>query len=115
MELSASPERSPEMRDEAPLALRRNDWFTAVLLPVGAMAGVIVLFALWTTDTLIVPGYSGARPGSNITLFGVVIGSIEIAPAVAWVIALLIVFILVGSVFGLLAGKGLGRLTQWGT
>ena len=115
IESSTSPERSPEIRDELPIALRRNDWFTAVLLPVGAMAGVIVLFALWTTDCLIVPGFSTTQSEGPVTLFGVAIGSTEIAAATVWVIVLLTVFILIGAALGLLAGKGIGRLSQWGS
>jgi hypothetical protein len=114
-EAQASPEQSPEFRDGFPPVLRRDDWFTAVLLPVGAVTGVILLFALWTTDRLLMPGYSGNYADSNVLLFGVAIGSTDVVGPAVWGIGFLLIFLLVGSAFGLLAGKALGRLAHWRT
>ena len=110
-----SPERSPENRDGLLTHLRHDDWFTAVLLPIGAMTGIIVLFALWTTDRLIIPGISNRAPQGDITLFGLVVGSTDLAPLALWVAVLLAVFVLIGAGLGMLAGKAIGRLSRWGT
>lgn len=111
----SSPERSPEVRDGFPPVLRRDDWFTAFLLPIGAISGVILLFALWTTDRLVIPGYTHKAPDADVTLFGVTVGSTELAHPAVWGIALLLVFTIVGAAIGLLAGRLIGRLAHLGT
>jgi hypothetical protein len=112
-EIQASPERSPEFRDGFPPVVRRDDWFTAVMLPVGAMTGVILLFALWTTDRLIIPGYSLNQADGNVVLFGTPIGSTEVVGPAVWGTGFLLIFLLVGSAFGMLAGKALSRMAHW--
>lgn len=114
-EVPASPERSPEFRDGFPPVLRRDDWFTAVMLPVGAMTGVILLFALWTTDRLIIPGYSINHADGNVVLFGTPIGSTTVVGSVFWCVGFLLIALLLGSGIGLLSGKALGRLAHWRT
>jgi hypothetical protein len=114
-EIQASPERSPEFRDGFPTVLRRDDWFTAVMLPVGAMTGVILLFALWTTDRLLIPGYSANHGTGDVILFGAVIGSTSIIGPAVWSAVFLLTFLLVGGTLGLLTGKSLGRLAHWRT
>jgi hypothetical protein len=114
VEADMSPEQSPEIAGVPPV-LRRDDWFTAVILPVGAMAGVILLFTLWTTDRLMIAGYSSPHADNTVTLFGFAIGSTDIIPPAVWGIAFLVVFTFAGGVIGLLAGKGIGRLAHWRT
>jgi hypothetical protein len=79
------------------------------------MTGVILLFALWTTDRLIVPGYTSNSTDRNIWLFGMAIGSADVVGPAVWSAGFLLISLLVGGTLGLLAGKALGRLAHWRT
>jgi hypothetical protein len=115
VETQSSPERSPEFCDGFPPVLRRDDWFTAIMLPVGAMTGVILLFALWTTDRLLIPGYSTNHGTADVILLGTAIGSTDAVGPAVWCVGFLLLFLLIGGTLGLLCGKSLSRLAHWRT
>ena len=109
------PDSSPESSPHAPATPRLDGAFTAVMIPLGAFAGIILLFALWTTDQLIIPGLSTEGVNDEVLLLNVRIGSTALIHAAVWGAGFLLVFILAGGALGFAVGKGLDRLARWGT
>jgi len=107
-----SPPESPEPTQHPSL---RHDLFTAVLLPIGAIAGMIFTFALLTTERLAIPGLTQKDSQANVTLLDIHLGTTDNVHQYVWGIGFLAIFTGAGSVLGFLAGKGMGRLTHWGT
>lgn len=106
------PHVSPE-REEPPTPSRlRDDWITAVLLPLGAFAGLIVLFALGTTGRLVVAGVTEPRDDGLVSVFGTAIGSTDVLPGWLWASGWLALFVGVGGTLGFLAGNLLRRMVR---
>jgi hypothetical protein len=109
-----SPDLSPES-PHGPPPPRPDGAFTAVLIPLGAVAAVILLFALCTTDRLTIAGLTHKRTDGAVTLFDVRIGSTDFAHPGVWGVGFLAVFLALGGTVGWAIGKGLDRLCRWGT
>jgi hypothetical protein len=109
------PVPSPDSSPHPPPPPRIGGAFTAVLIPLGAIAAIILLFALWTTDHLLIPGLGHKTAGTDVRLFGVRLGAAGDRDAIIWGIGIVTVFALAGGGLGFLAGKGLDRLSRWGT
>jgi hypothetical protein len=109
------PPASPQSIEELPPRVRRDGWFTAVFVPVGAAAAVIVLFGLWTTEILVLPGYTGQLAKDDVVFAEVKLGSTNDVHRHIWAIGFLLSFLGIGGAIGLLIGKGMGRLSRWGT
>ena len=107
-----SPSDSPEPSSHPNL---RHDLFTAVFLPIGAIAGIILMFAVLTTEILVIPGLTSKHSETTVTLLDLPLGTTDNVHQYVWGIGFLATFAAVGSVLGYLAGKGLDRLTHWRT
>jgi len=89
--------------------------FAAVLIPLGLVAGLILVFALWTTDQIVIPNFTHQSSESAVTFVGLQIGSTEIIHHNVWGIAFIVLFAILGGGVGYLIGKGLDRLSNLGT
>ncbi|MSR52152.1 MAG: hypothetical protein EXS09_02550 [Gemmataceae bacterium] len=112
MDSYQSPPESPQPSQHPTL---RHDLFTAVLLPIGAIAGIIFTFALLTTERLVIPGYTGEHSSDRVSFLDLHLGTTDTVHHYVWGIGFLAIFSGVGTVLGFLAGKGMGRLTHWKT
>jgi hypothetical protein len=86
-----------------------------VFIPLGAIAAVILLFALLTTDQLAIPGLSHRTLATEVSLLGVRLGSTSATHPYVWGFVFLGIFSLIGGGAGFLVGKGLDRLSRLGT
>ena len=93
-----SPPVSEEVSHETPPTVRQDDSYTAVLIPLGAVAGMILLFALWTTDNLVIPGYSQRQANNDVVLFEMKLGSTDAVHHHVWGIGFVTVFVGVGAI-----------------
>lgn len=107
-----SPAESPEPLQHPTL---QHDLFTAIFLPIGAIAGVIFTFALLTTGRLVIPGFTEKPSIDTVTFLDVRVGTTDNVHQYVWGLGFLVAFAAVGSALGYLAGKAMGRLTHWGT
>jgi len=107
-----SPSESPEPASHPAL---RHELFTAVFLPIGAIAGIILMFAALTTEILVIPGFTSKHSETSVSLLDLQLGSTDNVHQYVWGIGFLATFVTVGSVLGHLAGKGLDRLSHWRT
>lgn len=110
-----TPDDIADSSPHPPPPSRPDGAFTAVLLPLGAVAGVILLFALWTTDQLVIPGPADRPAAQAVEVFGLRVGSTESVPQAVWAGGFLLLAALLGGGLGLAAGKLLDRLSRWGT
>jgi hypothetical protein len=89
--------------------------FAAVMIPLGLVAGLIVVFALWTTEKIVIPQFTHKSADGDVRFFGAPIGSTELIHHNVWGIGFIVVFAAMGGGLGYLIGKGLDRLSGWGT
>lgn len=107
-----SPSESPEPSSQPAL---RQELFTAVFIPTGAIAGIILLFAVLTTEILVIPGFTPKHSETTVSLLDIQLGSTDNVHQYIWGIGFLATFVAVGSAIGYVAGKGLDRLSHWRT
>ena len=107
-----SPSESPEPASHPKL---QHDLFTAILLPCGAVAGLILLFAMFSTDRLIIPGLLSPDSGEEVRLFDVPIGSTVSIHENVWGACFAVILVGLGSAVGMLLGRLLGKIAHWRT
>jgi len=109
------PDGLPISSPHPPPPPRVDGAFAAVLIPLGLVAGLILVFALWTTDQIVIPNFTNKSSESAVTFVGLQVGSTDLVHHNVWGITFIVLFSLLGGGVGYLIGKGLDRLSQLGT
>ena len=109
------PDGLPISSPHPPPPPRLDGAFAAVMIPLGLVAGLILVFALWTTDQIVIPEFTHKSPGTEVKFLGVQIGSTSVIHHNVWGVGFILLLTLLGGGIGYLIGKGLDRLSQLGT